>query len=34
MLRTLQLNLMADSVEIYDNRMNRYDVNIYYVKNT
>lgn len=34
MLRTLQLNLMAESVEIYDNRMNRYDVNIYYVKNT
>lgn len=34
MLRTLQLNLMVESVEIYDNRMNRYDVNIYYVKNT
>ena len=34
MLRTLQLNLMAESVEIYENRMNRYDVNIYYVKNT
>lgn len=34
MLRTLQLNLMAESVEIYGNRMNRYDVNIYYVKNT
>lgn len=34
MLRTLQLNLMAESVEIYDNRMSRYDVNIYYVKNT
>ena len=34
MLRTLQLNLMAESVEIFDNRMNRNDVNIYYVKNT
>ncbi len=34
MLRILQLNLMAESVEIYDNRMNKYDVNIYYVKNT
>ena len=34
MLRTLQLNLMAESVEIIDTRMNRNDVNIYYVKNT
>ena len=34
MLRTLQLNLMAESVEIFDNRMNRNDVNLYFVKNT
>ena len=34
MLRTLQLNLMAESVEIIDARMNRNDVNLYYVKNT
>lgn len=34
MLRTLQLNLMAENVEIYDNRTNRNDVNVYYVKNT
>lgn len=25
---------MAESVEIFDNRMNRNDVNVYYVKNT
>lgn len=34
MLRTLQLNLMTESVEIIDTRMNRNDVNLYYVKNT
>jgi len=25
---------MAESVEIFDNRMNRNDVNLYFVKNT
>lgn len=34
MLRTLQLNLMAENVEILNSRINRNNVNPYAVKNT
>lgn len=34
MHRTLQLNLMAEDVEIINSRPSRDNVNLYYVKNT
>lgn len=34
MLRTLQLNLMAENIEILNGRINRNNVNLYFVKNT
>lgn len=34
MHRTLQLNLMAENVEILNSRTSRDNVNLYYVKNT
>jgi len=34
MHRTLQLNLMAEDVEILNSRTSRDNVNLYYVKNT
>ena len=34
MHRTLQLNLMAENVEILNSRMSRDNVNLYYVKIT
>ena len=33
MFRTLQLNLMAENVEIVNSRTTRNNVNLYYVKN-
>lgn len=34
MLRAVQLNLMAENVEILNSRTSRDNVNLYYVKNT
>ncbi len=33
MLRAVQLNLMAENVEILNSWMNRDNINVYYVKN-
>lgn len=34
MLRAVQLNLMAENVEILNSWMNGDNINVYYVKNT